>query len=171
MSSQVEEALARCAEEPIHIPGAIQPFGILFALDDELRIRQCSQNAFALLSRQPDDLFGRPISELIAVDLREHLKDDDFDIGEPLQIRLPNGAGDGYVFLHRRTGRLIVEIEFAGTQAAPASAAWMRTAFTRAPGGMVGIWQHDGGERHAPAPVTCVSRGGQASTRRRSGPM
>jgi two-component system, chemotaxis family, sensor kinase Cph1 len=131
MSSHVEEALARCAEEPIHIPGAIQPFGILFALDDELRIRQCSENALALLSRERNDLFGRPIAEVLAVDLRKHVKDGDFEISEPLHVCLPTDTGHGYVFLHRRSGRLIVEIELANTEAALASGAWMRTAFSQ----------------------------------------
>lgn len=38
MISKFEEALVNCSREPIHIPGAIRPFGVLLALDDELRL-------------------------------------------------------------------------------------------------------------------------------------
>lgn len=41
MTSKFEEALLNCSREPIHIPGAIQPFGVLVALDDELGACWC----------------------------------------------------------------------------------------------------------------------------------
>ncbi len=38
--------LDNCAREPIHIPGSIQPHGVLLALDPaQMRIVQCSTNA------------------------------------------------------------------------------------------------------------------------------
>ncbi len=36
--------LENCKDEPIHIPGAIQPFGILFAFDDQGFLRAVSEN-------------------------------------------------------------------------------------------------------------------------------
>jgi two-component system, chemotaxis family, sensor kinase Cph1 len=36
--------LSNCDQEPIHIPGSIQPFGFLLAFGDDLNIEFCSGN-------------------------------------------------------------------------------------------------------------------------------
>jgi chemotaxis family two-component system sensor kinase Cph1 len=42
---ELEDALRACASEPIHIPGSIQPYGVLFVLrGKEKRIVQVSAN-------------------------------------------------------------------------------------------------------------------------------
>ena len=134
MNSNVEEALARCSQEPIHIPGAIQPFGILFALDDDLNIRQCSQNTFELLACQPDDVFGRPIARVLGFEVHEQVKAGDFSITEPLRANLPRTATPANVFIHRHRGRLIVELEVIekspNREDSVGTSAWMRTAFS-----------------------------------------
>lgn len=54
VSPEVEAALAACANEPIHIPGAIQGFGVLVCLDENLQfVQQVSSNA--------PDLLGIPV--------------------------------------------------------------------------------------------------------------
>ncbi len=55
--------LSTCAQEPIRIPGTIQPHGILFVLDDSLRVLQASENATrtfpaGVLGKKLIDLFG-----------------------------------------------------------------------------------------------------------------
>ena len=52
--------LLRCEDEPIHIPGAIQSFGLLIALDrrQELLIRIVSENSEEIIGYTPDQLFG-----------------------------------------------------------------------------------------------------------------
>jgi light-regulated signal transduction histidine kinase (bacteriophytochrome) len=51
----------RCEDEPIHIPGAIQSFGFLVALEfgdkEKLRVRVASENSRDLCSYTPVDLF------------------------------------------------------------------------------------------------------------------
>lgn len=48
--AEIEAALAVCASEPVHIPGAIQPFGALVRLDRELTcVQQVSANIEAFL--------------------------------------------------------------------------------------------------------------------------
>jgi light-regulated signal transduction histidine kinase (bacteriophytochrome) len=51
----------RCEDEPIHIPGAIQSFGFLVAIEvgdkDKLRVRIASDNSQALCSYTPVELF------------------------------------------------------------------------------------------------------------------
>ena len=57
--------LSNCEREPIHIPGAIQPHGVLLACRGaELRIVQLSDNAADHLGIEAVGLLGRPIAEL-----------------------------------------------------------------------------------------------------------
>ena len=48
-----------CDREPIHIPGTIQPFGVLFALDDGMKVTQVSENVSDHLSLRADEALGR----------------------------------------------------------------------------------------------------------------
>ena len=109
-------ALAACASEPIHIPGAIQPCGVLLALDPACEtIVAASANAAAL--------FGKPLSAMLGARAASLL-------GEqlPLRIRsllapardgvvLPVEPGDGLLWMrdrttlvHRYDQRVIVEV-------------------------------------------------------------
>jgi light-regulated signal transduction histidine kinase (bacteriophytochrome) len=50
----------RCAEEPIHIIGMIQGYGLLFALSEpDLIMRQVSANVSTLLGVSPEILLGQ----------------------------------------------------------------------------------------------------------------
>ncbi|KAJ7202822.1 hypothetical protein GGX14DRAFT_523685 [Mycena pura] len=56
-----EGKLARCEDEPIRSPGAVQGFGVLIAVDelaDVLVVRQVSENAGELLGLSPHYLFS-----------------------------------------------------------------------------------------------------------------
>ncbi|MET0591882.1 MAG: ATP-binding protein [Polyangiaceae bacterium] len=53
MTSQPVD-LTTCDREPIHIPGAIQPFGALIALDADGRLVRASANAATVLGPLPD---------------------------------------------------------------------------------------------------------------------
>lgn len=56
--------LARCEDEPIHIPGAIQSFGCMIVVrispDGEMLVRQASENSAAILGMSPSYLFSLP---------------------------------------------------------------------------------------------------------------
>ena len=55
-----------CDAEPIHIPGAIQPHGVLLAVDPgTLAIIQISANCADLFGRSPESVLGRPLTELL----------------------------------------------------------------------------------------------------------
>jgi light-regulated signal transduction histidine kinase (bacteriophytochrome) len=54
-----------CDREPIHVPGTIQPFGVLFALDEEMKVTQVSENVSDHLSWRVDEVLGRPLSEIV----------------------------------------------------------------------------------------------------------
>ena len=55
------ETLQRCEDEPIHIPGAVQSFGLLLALkeqaDGKLAVRIASENAKRIIGYSPPELF------------------------------------------------------------------------------------------------------------------
>jgi len=52
--------LERCAQEPIHVIGSIQPHGVLFALSEpDLVVRQVSTNVFDFYGITLDSLLGK----------------------------------------------------------------------------------------------------------------
>jgi len=55
--------IENCEDEPIHIPGAIQPHGLLFACHGEdLTVTQVSENVIALLGVPSERVLNRPLS-------------------------------------------------------------------------------------------------------------
>ena len=84
------ETLQRCEDEPIHIPGAVQGFGLLIALkevDDKLQVRVVSENSKRLIGYTPKQLFDLEsfcdiLSEEQTDNLLDHIdfiKDEDMD--------------------------------------------------------------------------------------------
>jgi light-regulated signal transduction histidine kinase (bacteriophytochrome) len=63
------DCLWHCAErnrQPIHLPGSIQPHGILLAIaPTELEILQVSNNTQNYLGKEPEELLGQPLSILL----------------------------------------------------------------------------------------------------------
>ncbi|NEK87651.1 SpoIIE family protein phosphatase [Blastococcus saxobsidens] len=119
-----EDALLRCADEPIAVPGAVQPHGALLAVTEpDLAVVVASANA--------PELFGRPVA---GTSLDQLLDDSDTarlraglagDLAEvnPLRVRL--GGADVDLVLHRADGLLVTEWEPV-LGAEQAGAAWHR---------------------------------------------
>lgn len=58
--------LTTCDDEPIHIPGSIQPHGVLFALSEPgLLIEVVSENALAHLGKSAESLLNQPLAAAI----------------------------------------------------------------------------------------------------------
>lgn len=88
------QTLQRCEDEPIHIPGAVQGFGLLVVLQDEpdgnggLIVRVVSENSKRFLGRSPTELFALEsftdiLSEEQADNLLDHIdfiKDEESDV-------------------------------------------------------------------------------------------
>ncbi|KAF2139357.1 uncharacterized protein K452DRAFT_75753 [Aplosporella prunicola CBS 121167] len=86
------DTLQRCEDEPIHIPGAVQGFGVLIAMEEEsdgkLIIRIVSENSTKLLGYSPKHLFALEnfcdiLSDEQADNLLDHIdfiRDDDADV-------------------------------------------------------------------------------------------
>ncbi|WP_116450239.1 SpoIIE family protein phosphatase [Blastococcus litoris] len=116
-----EEALLRCADEPIAIPGAIQPHGVLLAVTEpDLAVVVASGNAARLFGRP---VAGASLDELLGADdtarLRAALAG---DLAEANPLRVLDGVD---LVLHRADGLLVTEWEpVAG--AGDAGAEWHR---------------------------------------------
>lgn len=94
--AEIEAALAVCDNEPIRIPGAIQPFGVLIRLDRELAcVEQVSANIQALL--------GISVKESLATSPRTLL-------GEKVHSSLHEGLADR----DQLTSGLVVSREIDG---------------------------------------------------------
>ncbi len=61
--------LDNCAREPIHIPGSIQPRGVLAVVREvDFEVRQISANVADMLGRPVDSVLGRHLSALMGAD-------------------------------------------------------------------------------------------------------
>jgi two-component system, chemotaxis family, sensor kinase Cph1 len=61
--------LENCAREPIHIPGRIQPRGVLLVVRErDGVVVQCSTNVHGVLGRHVEDVLGLPLTEVLGPD-------------------------------------------------------------------------------------------------------
>ena len=106
-----------CEDEPIHVPGAIQPHAVLLAVDDpSLAIVGCSVNLGEVFALTPDEIIGCPLGEVLprslADDIRQSLTGDPNTVSMLRRaIRIGGEGRKFFVSAHRHAGRLIVEIE------------------------------------------------------------
>ncbi|MBW4627844.1 MAG: GAF domain-containing protein [Brasilonema octagenarum HA4186-MV1] len=114
--------LTNCEREPIHIPGSIQPHGLLFVLQEpDLRIIQISNNTAQLLGREPEELLNTRLHDLLdlqQLDAIEKCLSKDFESVNPLKIVLDQ-QGKNLIFdgiVHRFDGVLILELEPSQSQ-------------------------------------------------------
>ncbi|MBD8079422.1 SpoIIE family protein phosphatase [Cellulosimicrobium arenosum] len=123
--------LDNCAREPIHVPGLVQPRGVLLVVrESDGRLLQVSANVEQRLGATPDAVLGRPLSEVLGADaaaqvLRHAASATDLASRNPLTLRLDRWDGVGPdvdAVLHRPpllaggTGAepvLVVELEAA----------------------------------------------------------
>lgn len=72
--AQIEEALADCAAEPVHIPGRIQPAGALLAYDRKTSlVTHISENLPVLFQKTRNELLGAPARELLGQEIWHNL--------------------------------------------------------------------------------------------------
>ncbi|MBA4853850.1 ATP-binding protein [Emticicia sp. BO119] len=105
--------LTNCEQEPIHVPGSIQPHGFLIAIDTDFVIRYTSANIsdFSVLS--VEEILQKPIETLIGADqLAEfqyyinHLQD---RLTTPHIVNIENAQFQ--CIIHKSNGLLICEFE------------------------------------------------------------
>ena len=110
--------LSNCERELIHLPGSIQPHGVLLVLrHGDLRIEQVSENAGPMLGVPFEELLHRPVDVLggdIPAIVRRHLEADPSPLPHPF---LGTAAADGIArgfegLIHAsEAGGVIVELE------------------------------------------------------------
>ncbi|MEL7227098.1 MAG: hypothetical protein AAGL17_20265, partial [Cyanobacteria bacterium J06576_12] len=83
--SSVTVDINNCDREPIHIPNAIQPHGVLLVLspkslssndgsDPDWTLVQVSQNTAEYLGKSPESLINQPLSVILSVTARQALQ-------------------------------------------------------------------------------------------------
>jgi light-regulated signal transduction histidine kinase (bacteriophytochrome) len=102
-----EVDLTTCDREPIHIPGAIQPHGVLLALDEHSRAVMVSANVDGMLGVAAEDAIGRTLDELVGPDLAAAITG-----GAETAVL---DSSEVEIRQHRSGDRLIVEIEPVST--------------------------------------------------------
>ncbi|QJE74512.1 photoactive yellow protein [Aerophototrophica crusticola] len=110
--------LSVCERERIHLPGAIQPFGALLALDPySLTVTACSANAWELLGLEAPGDRALPLDALlpegVPAALRRAMADGLLAEGQSWedQVRCPRTGQPLYLSAHRWGGRLLLELE------------------------------------------------------------
>ena len=106
--------LSECDREPIHVPGAIQPQGVLLAVSpEELTIVQLSDNTRQVLGVSPQELLGQRLEAVFDPEclqvLREALMQRSFKQLSPLLLRVRGVDFDG--ILHATEGLIVLELE------------------------------------------------------------
>lgn len=104
-------------KELLHLPGSIQPHGILFVLKEpQLEILQVSNNTFEFIGLHPQELLSKRLQDLIdikQINLIEQCLLQDFESINPLKVVIKNQNKylnfDGII--HRCNKVLIFELE------------------------------------------------------------
>ena len=107
-----------CALEPIHLPGAIQPYGVLLAVDPGTwQIVQVSANSGTVLAVAASDLLGRPLDVLFEGESKQRLPAAFIAAAEgginPIPVQVAGKRFDTMV--HQVDGLLIAEFEGSGS--------------------------------------------------------
>ncbi len=111
---EVAVDITNCDREPIHIPGAIQPHGVLLALrEPDCVVTQASENASSVFATDLPRILGAPLTSLLTADafaaVREAVSREHLAEANPVRIAIGGRACDA--ILHRLDGALILEIE------------------------------------------------------------
>lgn len=107
------QTLALCEDEPIHIPGAIQPHGALFeARGDEAIVAHVTSNVRTALGRSASSILGKPLAEVFGADavawVQTTAKTQEPRRHAALRHTTADGRA-GTIVLHTYLGRTIVE--------------------------------------------------------------
>ena len=106
--------LTNCDREPIHIPGAIQPYGVLLALrETTLEVVMASASAAAILMVSAAELIGRPFEDVFGAEAATEIRS---MLSRPsasafCRIRLGKSRTLLDAFTHHSDGLVMLELE------------------------------------------------------------
>lgn len=123
--------LENCEQEPIHIPGSIQPHGFLLGLKEEsLIIDYCSANTAEYLTMLYGELLGKNFSEIFGseaeTELRQYVQLGNMLSSSLLKLTL-NGV-DFVCTVHNSNGIYVLEAEPVNDMARAASQVYDQTS-------------------------------------------
>jgi two-component system, chemotaxis family, sensor kinase Cph1 len=115
-----EADLTTCDREPIHIPGSIQPHGVLLVFDrGSLAIEQAAGNTAALLGIAVEEIVGLSVPDIVAPETEAFIRS---QLGAPatlvapiirLEVRSRRGSQLLDLTLHAVEATAIIELELA----------------------------------------------------------
>jgi PAS domain S-box-containing protein len=132
----LDEALRVCESEPIHIPGSIQPHGLLLGIDPiGFRVVLATENVAEFLGLAPEEALGSDLARVVGRSVRDRIERlaVDHDLSYPQRF-LASIDRDGSEWLaeasvHRQGPLLVLELERAdpaGTEEAIELSSWIR---------------------------------------------
>ncbi|MDQ2989294.1 MAG: GAF domain-containing protein, partial [Pseudomonadota bacterium] len=109
-----EVTLANCADEPIHLPGTIQPHGVLLVFGADACLEAWSANAADVLQVEPalaSSLTSLGLPAPVAQLVEECIAEMSGGSAPPMAIETQFGASQFDCITHAHEGRVIVEFE------------------------------------------------------------
>ncbi len=116
--------LTNCDREPIHIPGLIQPHGVLIAVDENFTITQISANCGDYLGSSAEEILGKSLETLFKAEYFNYFKQEIASqnlASNPVYLNDFNGNSKTFeMSAHRFDGILIIECEVRQTDVSEA---------------------------------------------------
>jgi light-regulated signal transduction histidine kinase (bacteriophytochrome) len=123
--------LTNCEQEPIHIPGSIQPHGFLLGLkQDSFIIDYCSGNALQYIGTSHDKLLGQAFETVFGAVAASKLKSyiSNKKMLSSSLLRLNLGSNDFLCTVHKSANIYIIEAEAVNTDEKDISQIYDQTA-------------------------------------------
>ena len=118
MSTPVAVDLTNCDREPIHIPGSIQPHGVMLVCDPlHKTVEYASANAAMLLGPDVDQIIGRRLEEVLGAEIAHRFANASAASGGSevagivLGVVLPATGQVVDAAIHHHAGRMFIELE------------------------------------------------------------
>ncbi|RYJ42536.1 ATP-binding protein [Flavobacterium beibuense] len=123
--------LTNCEQEPIHIPGSIQPHGFLLAVNTtDFKIEFCSGNSYEYIGIKHQDILGKTIDSVFVNNTINNLKDyisKDLMLSASL-LKLELNGKNFLCTVHKRDNLYIIEAEPASVNEKDISFEYNQTA-------------------------------------------
>jgi two-component system, chemotaxis family, sensor kinase Cph1 len=119
---QQDVNLTNCDREPIHIPNAIQPHGILFAIAaEDLAILQVSENITETINLSPETVLTQSIDTIFAPNSRQAIEQHlvaETPLKAPLYLKFANDHNNRqfHTTIHQQDELIILELEHVGVE-------------------------------------------------------
>lgn len=103
--------LENCEDEPIHIPGLIQPHGFLLSIDSHNIINVCSENISQFLTYEYSEILGKNIKDVLDEGLLKILSEFKVSLAEKKKAKCTIDGQSYALSLHRSKENFILEAE------------------------------------------------------------